>query len=223
MHRRRRLACGDRLEVPPRQTLDNIGVHVPHDRHHRVVRRVVASVVVFQVSPGDPLEVAHVPDHRLTVRMCLEGLGEVALVERAPGARVHPHPTLLENHVSLRVEFPEHRVLHAVRLQREPKLQAVGRELHVIDRGLGSRGGVQPLSALAGENAIERVAFHMDPCRVLQDADTCCESRHRDRIAGFPGGKQGFVNGVDAIEVRALRFEVPGAQRIRTLEEHVLE
>ena len=81
-----------------------------------------------------------------TVWIHREGLGHVNLVKEAAGLGLDPEPTLFGHHVALRVELTEDRIHHAVRLQHEPELHTVRRQLQEVGRGLGVGAGVESSS-----------------------------------------------------------------------------
>ena len=159
--------------------------HVPHDRHHRVVRAVVAPVVVRNLLARVRAHVTRPAHHRHAVGMCLVGRGQVGLVEESPRVRVDPGETFFQDHVPLGIELPEHRVGHPVRLEHEPELGPVGRHLHVIERGLVGRDRVQATRPIAGQNPVQLVGHHHGSCAVLEGgaaalpARGCRPGRHR--------------------------------------------
>ena len=148
---------------------------------------------------------------------------EVALVEHPARARLDADSPLLHDHLPLRVELPEDRVRHPVRLQREPELGAVGGELHEVGRGLVRRGRVEPLGAGAREDAVELVGLDVGARGVLERVDAGGEPGHPRAVAGRPGAHERVVRRVHAPEEHTLGVDVLRADRGGALEQEVLE
>ena len=80
--------------------------------------------------------------------MRLEGGGEQRLFQLTLGAGFHPHAALLPDHVALLVEFAKHRIEEALRLQQEPKFQAVSGEIVEVVGGVFTGARVQAHAAV---------------------------------------------------------------------------
>ena len=211
----------DRLEITASPRLHLHSIEAPDNGQHGVVGSVVVPVVALDVLSAESLQVGHVSNDGLAVRVLGERGRQVPLIQCPGRARVDPHAPFFHDDVPLRVELAEYRIRHAVRLEREEELRPVRRQLHEVRRRLRRRRGVEALRSRSRQDAIELVAHHQLAGLVLESVDLTPDALDLFRIAGRGHGT--LMQAIHGLEESPLRLDIRGADRFRTLEEHVLE
>jgi len=170
-----------------------------------------------------------VPDH-----------GGEGFLELPGGGGVHPQAALLQHHVALAVEFPEHGVLEPVRLQPGPELQLVGGHVDVVEGpvlgGIGVHaGGAEPLvdlvqlvlddqGALLLHLAVQGVQQLLVSRRaglgIVQVADLAAAQSFAKQVQFGAEARDGLV--LEGVEL-GIALGVARADDLGALEHHVLE
>ena len=154
LHRLDRIGLGparNPAEVPGRELPDLFGIHVPHYRYGQIARRIVFLEEGLRLGAGHRLQIAHVADDLVAVRMGLVRNSHEFFEQAPDRLALDTEPPLLHHHVFFLVKLPEHRVGKPVGFHHHPKFHLVRRKADDILRRILTRVRVETRAALARE------------------------------------------------------------------------
>ena len=197
-----------------------VGVEVARDADRHVVRHVPGAVVVDNVFDRRLFEVLRLADGGLrAVGVAREEAAEQLLPQLAAVA-VHRHVLLFVDGFKLGVEEAHHRIAEALRLDGEPAVEFVRRNVVDIDRLLHPGVGVGALRADGVEQLVVLVR-HGELRRDVRDAVDVAVDRRA--MLGIARGAVLFVQLDDLLQLGVLFGVIERADGVGALEEHVFE
>ncbi len=233
-------AARDAAEVCFRPCDGLVGVEAADERHRQIVGGVVDVEERQGLLAGEAVKVAGPADDRPRVRRRLPEHGVELLIQQPRWGAVDAEPSLLVDHVALAVELAEDRVAQAVGFHPEPELQLVGRDIDEIDGEILAGARVHSRRALPLVDAVEvvldnQIALLGQECveivdqRLMLGAAVFRLAPVVDAAATLLFEQVLFVGpdpGLERVEFcddPPIRLRIPGADRLRPLEHHVLE
>ena len=125
---------------------------------------------------------------------------------------------LFVHRLQFALEQPEHGVQHPLRVEPAPLFQELRCECVVILRHVVRCRGVQPRTAVSGDESVEFVGNGVVGCPLAQSADVLLQCQSPCCVLGL---RQLIVFSRDGVKPHALRLIVHHANLLRTLEQHV--
>ncbi len=127
-----------------------LGVDIADNGDDGIVGCVVTVEELFGLGAGQILDIRHPADGRLAVGVGQEAGGHKGFPELALRVGIVGAAPLLHHHRPFGVEFAQHRILHAVRLDGGPQFQLVGGQADQIGGAVAAGKGVVAGAAVLG-------------------------------------------------------------------------
>ena len=148
------------------------------------------------------------------------------LEQPALGTRFHAHPVFFQNHIALFIELPEDRMQKALRFQKKPQLDPVGRQAVVVFGRIVVGPCIHAGTAVLLDQA--RIFIRDDeglrPVDGLGHLLVECADFLRIGLRSFVLlGLQAVVGGLNGVQSELLIRPVRGADHLGALKSHVLE
>ena len=206
-------------ECPLQQRFDALCREVATEHQPHVVGHIVAAEEILHVLQPRVLQVLRAADDGILVGMSLEGLRHHPLHgsrDEVVGGAV----LLFVHRLQFALEQPEHGVQHPLRVEPAPLFQELRCERVVILRHVVRCRGVQPRTAVSGDEPVKLVGDGVVRRPLAQSADVLLKCQSPCCVLGL---RQLVVLSRDRVEPHALRLIVHRANLLRTLEQHVLQ